>query len=399
MTSNIISGQELTETPHGNIKPKCEHAETLTHSRKDMCDPTASVAATCHDVKNTDVQESRGPACTVLNKHIESTCHETTDAEESRETTSTLINKHIKNTCNETTGAEDSTETTSSSINKHHTASTKLSDDISEATNNLKESHDKHFEEEHNSVKSASIDNPDGISKFLKSLFSGTVKQKTVDDDTQPSKLNAKRTEGDIFQIDGLHQEQQYVRKTHTPTPNVRVEREVTDAADTYASHLPVRGYMVIIVNETFRHQAERKGSGRDLQYLHQLARKLGFIVYNQYRTQNVSRNETVQILREMSRADHTGCDMFMFAISTHGIMQPNPRAKGQKDHALICADDKMIFTSSITQMFNDENCPSLKNKPKIFVIQACRGKPCFTPIKYILRSYILVSVIPITGK
>jgi hypothetical protein len=63
-----------------------------------------------------------------------------------------------------------------------------------------------------------------------------------------------------------------------------------------------------------------------------------------------------------------------MFMISTHGLEQRNAMKGGQVDHALVCADDQLIFTSTILDMFNDTNCPTLKGKPKIFYIQACRG-------------------------
>lgn len=310
-----------------NNEPKCEAVGTLTHLMNAMCDQTSSVDSTCHDGEKRDVHESR--------------------------------------------------ETASALSNKHNTVLTQQLDERNKMINTMFETKDTHLEE-NIKTEGESVDDPDGISKFFKSLLCGTVKPKTVDDKEPPYQLKMKTNEENSLHTEQLYKENSIVNNTNMPELNHGVKHRVLDADNQYAFNYPVRGYMVIIVNETFRHQTTRKGADLDLQYLHKLARKLGFIVYNKYETHNVSRDQTVKILQEISRADHSGCDMFMFAISTHGMMQPNPRAIGREDHALICADDKMIFTSSITQMFNDENCPSLKNKPKIFLIQACRGNTLF---------------------
>ncbi|XP_052269873.1 uncharacterized protein LOC127871176 [Dreissena polymorpha] len=134
------------------------------------------------------------------------------------------------------------------------------------------------------------------------------------------------------------------------------------------------RGYMIIIVNETFKRQAFRHGADKDEAYLSNIAYKLRLTVYKG-KTTNMSFTETKQLLEDVMCLDHSDSNMLVVAFSTHGLERPNPKAEGKCDHALVCSDDRWIFTSTITEMFNDDNCPSLKNKPKLFIIQACRGE------------------------
>lgn len=141
-----------------------------------------------------------------------------------------------------------------------------------------------------------------------------------------------------------------------------------------YFSHTQ-RGYMLIIVNEFFYNQSSRDGASRDLSNMRAIARKFGFRILNYKQERDVNKRDMMYWLGRARATDHSDCDCFAFVISTHGYEQKNARAGGREDHALVCADDQMVFTSTITDMFNDDNCPSLKDKPKFFFIQACRGK------------------------
>ncbi|ELK25127.1 Caspase-14 [Myotis davidii] len=42
---------------------------------------------------------------------------------------------------------------------------------------------------------------------------------------------------------------------------------------------------------------------------------------------------------------------------------------------SLKIRDDERVSLEEIFEMFNNKNCPALKEKPKIFIIQACRGE------------------------
>lgn len=55
--------------------------------------------------------------------------------------------------------------------------------------------------------------------------------------------------------------------------------------------------------------------------------------------------------------------DCFIFIILTHG-----------GDEGVFGVDEKSVSVSTLTEMFEPNNCPGLNEKPKIFLIQACRG-------------------------
>ncbi|WAQ95536.1 CASP3-like protein [Mya arenaria] len=166
-----------------------------------------------------------------------------------------------------------------------------------------------------------------------------------------------------------------HASNTHIPQPSETPTMADDDSEDVYNFNHPTRGYMVIIVNDRFKHQPFRDGAECDLRHMKEMARKLGYRIQNTHFCKNLTQFETIGVLKNAKTADHSQCDSFALMISTHGLEQPNSKARGKMDHALVCADDKMIFTSTITEMFNDENCPTLKGKPKLFFIQACRGE------------------------
>ena len=145
--------------------------------------------------------------------------------------------------------------------------------------------------------------------------------------------------------------------------------------SDSYNFTFPKRGYLLLVINEKFYNQAKRTGADIDLQKMKKIAKKFKFEIVNNGNETNLTKLDMLTWLEKAQAADHSERDCFMFMISTHGLEQRNPRKGGDLDHALVCADDQLIFTSSIVEMFNDRNCPSLKGKPKIFIIQACRGK------------------------
>jgi len=167
--------------------------------------------------------------------------------------------------------------------------------------------------------------------------------------------------------------EQEHESSTHTSIP-AQISTASVDDEDVYNFSHPKRGYMIVLVNDTFYHQPFRDGASRDLQNAREMAEMLGYEIQNKCMWKNLNRQLTMKILTQAQKTDHSNCDSFAIIVSTHGLEKPNPKAMGKMDHALVCADDRMIFTSTLTEMFSDENCPSLRGKPKFFIIQACRG-------------------------
>lgn len=63
-----------------------------------------------------------------------------------------------------------------------------------------------------------------------------------------------------------------------------------------------------------------------------------------------------------VSLLDHSENDCFFLAIMTHG------------DNGTIYTRSERYTIDIVTSFFTDENCPTLKGKPRLFFIQACRG-------------------------
>lgn len=78
---------------------------------------------------------------------------------------------------------------------------------------------------------------------------------------------------------------------------------------------------------------------------------------------------------------NHTDSDCLLITVLTHGELVPNPDM-GDKGHTILSHDlmsyihakDKLYPLQTIWKYFTDEKCPTLVNKPRIFVIQACQG-------------------------
>lgn len=79
---------------------------------------------------------------------------------------------------------------------------------------------------------------------------------------------------------------------------------------------------------------------------------------------------------------DHTDEDCLVVIILTHGKIIPFVNKKGDifqtiLSHDLVSyleAKDKDYPIESVFKYFTNENCPTLKDKPKLFFIQACQG-------------------------
>ena len=64
----------------------------------------------------------------------------------------------------------------------------------------------------------------------------------------------------------------------------------------------------------------------------------------------------------EYRRKEHTGC--FILIILSHG-----------RDGVVLSSDDQEIRIADIEKEFRRSKCPSLQGKPRIFIIDACRGQ------------------------
>ncbi|XP_019065892.1 caspase-12-like [Fukomys damarensis] len=123
----------------------------------------------------------------------------------------------------------------------------------------------------------------------------------------------------------------------------------------------------LIICNKTFDSLSNRNGADIDLLRMQDLLNDLGYSVI-------VKVNLTAQGMEtELRRfADHEGhqsSDSTFLVFMSHGILDGICGTKHSINKPDILHDDT-IFT-----IFNNHNCKNLRNKPKIIIMQACRGR------------------------
>ncbi|KAM9470567.1 caspase-3b [Clarias gariepinus] len=132
--------------------------------------------------------------------------------------------------------------------------------------------------------------------------------------------------------------------------------------SDAYRMDFPKLGKCVIINNKNFaKHTGmnERNGTDVDAGNIIKVFSELGFKTVN-HNDQTVSQMR--ELLTSVSREDHSMSAMFVCVILSHG------------DEGVIYGTDGSLQLTELTGLFRGDRCHSLVGKPKLFIIQACRG-------------------------
>ncbi|XP_014709035.1 caspase-14 [Equus asinus] len=107
-----------------------------------------------------------------------------------------------------------------------------------------------------------------------------------------------------------------------------------------------------------------REGSEADLDALERMFQQLGF-------ESTMKRDPTAQQFQEElekfqqamdAREDLVSCAFVV--LMAHGV---EGRLKGE--------DEQMVELESLFQVLNNKNCQALKARPKVYIVQACRGE------------------------
>ena len=122
-------------------------------------------------------------------------------------------------------------------------------------------------------------------------------------------------------------------------------------------------GTALIINNEQFANLtlSDRKGTAIDERNLIHAFRILGYKVEVH---RNLNSKEMLTIMTEMGKRSHDHCDSFVCCILSHGM-----------EGHVYSTDSVMVSLDSLSKKVDANNCPSLGGKPKLFFLQACRGK------------------------
>ncbi|XP_029452489.1 caspase-6 isoform X2 [Rhinatrema bivittatum] len=157
--------------------------------------------------------------------------------------------------------------------------------------------------------------------------------------------------------------------KNLTETDSRSISDADFDPAEEYNMNHKRRGVALIFNHEWFHWfltMPERRGTNADRENLIRRLRELGFEVSW---FDNLRAEEVLQKIHTASTADHSDADCFLCVFLSHG----------EDDH--IYAFDAKIEIQILTNMFKGDKCQSLVGKPKIFVIQACRGDKHDEPV------------------
>jgi len=121
------------------------------------------------------------------------------------------------------------------------------------------------------------------------------------------------------------------------------------------------RGFALIIDNEEYDTLPPRRGSHVDSQCLTQLFRQLGFWVVVK---RNLGRASLEYELTSFATDNfHVNVDMAVVCILSHG-----------ENGTIICRNGERVSVETVLNKFNNHSAPSLRGKPKYFLIQSCRG-------------------------
>lgn len=132
-------------------------------------------------------------------------------------------------------------------------------------------------------------------------------------------------------------------------------------AFEPYKKHKNI-GKCLIISNEHFPDSPRlyRKGNSVDERRLSSTFKSLGFHVKVE---NNLSANQMIGALRTVSEEDHTDNSCFVCVLMSHG-----------EEGTILGSDERWIPVKTLTSLLTSDLCPSLRDKPKIFFLQACRG-------------------------
>ncbi|XP_035605900.1 caspase-8 isoform X2 [Oncorhynchus keta] len=124
------------------------------------------------------------------------------------------------------------------------------------------------------------------------------------------------------------------------------------------------RGFCLIINNYDFRNSPlplkERAGTHIDKKSLVSVFKWLGFETQTE---PDCSREKILSLLTELRNRDHSQMDCLVCCVLSHGL-----------EGGVYGVDGLEVSVRELTEPFSGLECSSLRDKPKLFFIQACQG-------------------------
>ncbi|XP_048647870.1 caspase-3 isoform X3 [Marmota marmota marmota] len=125
-----------------------------------------------------------------------------------------------------------------------------------------------------------------------------------------------------------------------------------------YKMDYPEMGLCLIINNKNFHKStgmASRSGTDVDAANLREIFMNLKYEVRNK---NDLTREEIVELMHNVSKEDHSKRSSFICVILSHG------------DEGIIFGTNGPVDLKKLTSFFRGDYCRSLTGKPKLFIIQ-----------------------------
>ncbi|KAG6927629.1 caspase 1, apoptosis-related cysteine peptidase, partial [Chelydra serpentina] len=122
----------------------------------------------------------------------------------------------------------------------------------------------------------------------------------------------------------------------------------------------------LIICNVEFDHLRRRDGADVDVTGMKRLLEGLGYKVETHC---NLNAQAMAETLKQFAaRNEHRTSDSTFLVLMSHGVRTGLCGTKSQGESTDVLSVDTIYTT------FNNKNCQALVGKPKVIIIQACRG-------------------------
>uniref|UniRef100_A0A1B6D4Z5 Caspase family p20 domain-containing protein n=1 Tax=Clastoptera arizonana TaxID=38151 RepID=A0A1B6D4Z5_9HEMI len=171
--------------------------------------------------------------------------------------------------------------------------------------------------------------------------------------------LDAKSFQNPIQPQEPVEMPEPKPQKSSNAEASMPVEKDAVN----YNMDHPKRGHAIIFNHEEFTmdNMPARRGSHLDAARLQNTLTALGFSVqvFNDLCLEKIK-----SIIANLANLDHSDCDCVMVVVLSHGL---------GTDYLL--SYDYPYPVDMLWTPFTPDKCASLAGKPKLFVIQACRGE------------------------
>lgn len=161
--------------------------------------------------------------------------------------------------------------------------------------------------------------------------------------------------------------ESSYVTTVPQMAPTSRKFTPVRDQLPDDQAYEGLRNPYVLVINNVnfIKDPVPRNGAEHDLENVETFFTKAGFTSVRKY--YDLPKHKMVDILDETRKRSELGKhDGLICIIMSHG-----------DEKGIRCSNGETISVDEITSKFrgNNESCPQLAGKPKLFFLQACRGE------------------------